>query len=80
MHHHHDSTECHQQVCCGSAGTYSILQPELSRKILSNKLESLQARQPELITTANIVCQLHLGTEARVPVLHWVELLGGPSI
>jgi glycolate oxidase iron-sulfur subunit len=67
-------------LCCGSAGTYSILQPELSRKLLSNKLESLQSRQPELITTANIGCQLHLGTEARVPVLHWVELLGGPSI
>lgn len=62
-------------LCCGSAGTYSILQPELSRKLLANKLESLQAGQPELIATANIGCQLHLGTEAGVPVLHWVELL-----
>ncbi len=64
-------------LCCGSAGTYSILQPELSRKLLANKLESLQDQQPELIATANIGCQLHLGTEAGVPVVHWVELLGG---
>lgn len=64
-------------LCCGSAGTYSILQPELSQKLLANKLDSLQARQPELIATANIGCQLHLGTGAGVPVVHWVELLGG---
>ena len=64
-------------LCCGSAGTYSILQPELSRQLLANKLDSLQARQPELIATANIGCQLHLGTGAGVPVVHWVELLGG---
>jgi len=66
-------------LCCGSAGTYSILQPELSRKLLANKLESLQAQQPELIATANIGCQLHLETEAEVPVVHWVELLGGEA-
>lgn len=64
-------------LCCGSAGTYSILQPELSRKLLASKLESLQKHQPELVATANIGCQLHLGAEAGVPVLHWVELLGG---
>jgi glycolate oxidase iron-sulfur subunit len=64
-------------LCCGSAGTYSILQPELSRKLLANKLESLQKQQPELIATANIGCQLHLGAEAGLPVVHWVELLGG---
>ena len=64
-------------LCCGSAGTYSILQPELSRKLLANKLEALQKQQPELIATANVGCQLHLGAEAGVPVLHWVELLGG---
>ena len=63
-------------LCCGSAGTYSILQPELSLKLLANKLDSLQAGQPELIATANIGCQLHLGTGAGVPVVHWVELLG----
>ncbi len=66
-------------LCCGSAGTYSILQPELSRKLLANKLGSLQKQRPVLIATANIGCQLHLGTEARVPVVHWVELLDGES-
>ena len=66
-------------LCCGSAGTYSILQPKLSRQLLANKLESLQKPQPELIATANIGCQLHLGSEASVPVVHWVELLGSKT-
>jgi len=62
-------------LCCGSAGTYSILQPALSQKLLHNKLASLQQASPELIATANIGCQLHLATEAGVPVIHWIELL-----
>lgn len=62
-------------LCCGSAGTYSILQPELSEKLLANKLEALAAGGPELIATANIGCQTHLQTKATVPVRHWVELL-----
>ncbi len=62
-------------LCCGSAGTYSILQPELSRQLLHNKLDNLQRPQPELIATANIGCQMHLGTQAEVPVIHWLELL-----
>ena len=62
-------------LCCGSAGTYSILQPELSQQLLENKLESLVAGDPELIATANVGCQLHLQSRARVPVKHWLELL-----
>lgn len=62
-------------LCCGSAGTYSILQPELSRQLLHNKLDNLQGPQPELIATANIGCQMHLATQAEVPVIHWLELL-----
>ena len=62
-------------LCCGSAGTYSILQPELSAQLLDNKLDNLQGPQPELIATANIGCQMHLGTQAEVPVMHWLELL-----
>ncbi|MFT5805097.1 MAG: glycolate oxidase iron-sulfur subunit, partial [Candidatus Paceibacteria bacterium] len=62
-------------LCCGSAGTYSILQADISVKLLESKLESLQAQQPELIATANIGCQLHLQSAADVPVVHWVELL-----
>ncbi len=62
-------------LCCGSAGTYSILQKELSQQLLRNKLENLRCANPELIATANIGCQLHLqsGTEQRV--VHWVELI-----
>jgi glycolate oxidase iron-sulfur subunit len=62
-------------LCCGSAGTYSLLQPELSQQLLSNKLDNLQAGQAELIATANVGCQLHLQTQSRLPVQHWVELL-----
>jgi glycolate oxidase iron-sulfur subunit len=62
-------------LCCGSAGTYSILQPTLSQQLLDDKLEKLQRGDPELIATANIGCLTHLQTKARMPVVHWVELL-----
>jgi glycolate oxidase iron-sulfur subunit len=62
-------------LCCGSAGTYSILQAELSQRLLNNKLSALQKHSPELIATANIGCQLHMQTQAEVPVRHWIELL-----
>jgi len=64
-------------LCCGSAGTYSILQPELSRKLLDNKLQALTGDGPEQIVTANIGCQLHLESKAAIPVRHWIELLDG---
>jgi len=62
-------------LCCGSAGTYSILQPGLSAQLRNNKLDCLQEKHPELIATANIGCLLHLQAKADVPVIHWVELL-----
>ncbi len=62
-------------LCCGSAGTYSLLQPALSSRLLQNKLANLQAQQPALIATANIGCQTHLAAAAGVPVVHWVTLL-----
>ena len=62
-------------LCCGSAGTYSILQPEMSQQLLTNKLADLTIGNPEQIVTANIGCQLHLGTKSSVPVKHWIELL-----
>jgi len=62
-------------LCCGSAGTYSILQSELSQQLLENKLNSLQSESPDVIATANIGCQMHMGTKATVPVKHWIELL-----
>ncbi len=62
-------------LCCGSAGTYSLLQPELSARLLENRLTHLQEERPALIATANIGCQLHLAREAGVPVVHWISLL-----
>jgi glycolate oxidase iron-sulfur subunit len=62
-------------LCCGSAGTYSILQAKLSQQLLKNKVQALQADQPDVIATANIGCQLHIATRAGTPVVHWIELL-----
>ncbi|WP_020396550.1 glycolate oxidase subunit GlcF [Thiolinea disciformis] len=62
-------------LCCGSAGTYSILQPELSQQLLGNKLKALQTPPAQVIATANIGCQMHLATAANVRVVHWIELL-----
>jgi glycolate oxidase iron-sulfur subunit len=68
-----ESRESH--LCCGSAGTYSILQPKLSGRLLTRKLEVLEENSPEVIVTANIGCQLHLQSEADTRVMHWVELI-----
>ena len=62
-------------VCCGSAGTYSLTQPELSRQLRDNKLNALESGKPELIITANIGCQTHLNGAGRTPVRHWIELV-----
>jgi glycolate oxidase iron-sulfur subunit len=62
-------------LCCGSAGTYSLLQPELAGQLRERKLSNLQARGPELIATANIGCQTHLAAASGVPVVHWITLL-----
>ncbi len=62
-------------LCCGSAGTYSILQPDLSKRLLKNKVEVLEATGAPTIATANIGCQLHLSTGANTPVKHWIELV-----
>ena len=62
-------------LCCGSAGTYSILQPELSGELRRRKLAALQEGQPAAIATANIGCLAHLQAGARVPVRHWIEFL-----
>lgn len=62
-------------LCCGSAGTYSITQKTLSQQLLQNKLENIEAGEPEIIATANIGCQLHLQSGSDRPVRHWLELL-----
>ena len=62
-------------LCCGSAGTYSILQPELSQRLLTDKIKALTAESPSAILTANIGCQSHLQTATALPVRHWIEAL-----
>jgi len=62
-------------LCCGSAGTYSILQPELSERLMRNKLSALASGEPELIATANIGCLAHLQTGTDIPVKHWIVAL-----
>ena len=62
-------------LCCGSAGTYSILQPGLANRLRDNKLIALQAGKPEQIATANIGCLMHMQPHSGVPMRHWIELL-----
>jgi glycolate oxidase iron-sulfur subunit len=62
-------------LCCGSAGTYSLLQPELSRRLLENKVVALESGQPAVIATANIGCLTHIESGAATPVRHWIEIL-----
>jgi glycolate oxidase iron-sulfur subunit len=62
-------------LCCGSAGTYSILQPQLAAELRARKLEALAAGQPVLIASANIGCITHLAAGTETPVRHWIELL-----
>ena len=68
-----------KHLCCGSAGSYSILQPQLSQKLLDKKLKALKVDDPALIVTSNVGCQLHLASKADVPVRHWIELLDDVS-
>jgi glycolate oxidase iron-sulfur subunit len=62
-------------LCCGSAGTYSLLQPDIALELRGRKLNALQADSPDVIATANIGCLTHLQGAAARPVRHWIELL-----
>jgi glycolate oxidase iron-sulfur subunit len=62
-------------LCCGSAGTYSILQPRIAASLRDNKLSALQASQPDIIATANIGCLTHMAGHSTMPVRHWIELI-----
>lgn len=62
-------------LCCGSAGTYSITEPELAKTLRDNKIRALESGTPQLIATANIGCQIHLAGGTGTPVRHWIELL-----
>lgn len=69
-------------LCCGSAGTYNLLQPEISGQLKARKVKTLEAKSPDLIAAGNIGCMMQIGSGTEVPILHTVELVdwatGGP--
>ena len=70
-------------LCCGSAGTYNLMQPEISKKLKERKIRTLEAKQPDVIAAGNIGCMMQIGSGTGTPVVHTVELLdwatGGPT-
>ena len=62
-------------LCCGSAGTYSLTQPALSYTLRNQKLEKLNALEPQMIVSANVGCISHLQSGTSMPVAHWIELV-----
>jgi glycolate oxidase iron-sulfur subunit len=67
-------------LCCGSAGTYSIQQPELSTRLRDNRLTALATDRPDVIATANIGCLLQLQSGSSTTILHWIQLLDAPTL
>lgn len=70
-------------LCCGSAGTYNLMQPEISKELKARKVESLEAKAPDLIAAGNIGCMMQIGSGTGIPIVHTVELIdwatGGPK-
>ena len=69
-------------ICCGSAGTYNILQPEIAQKLRARKVANIERVRPDVVATGNIGCATQIGRGTTIPILHTVELLdwatGGP--
>jgi len=70
-------------LCCGSAGTYNLMQPEISKQLKTRKVKTLEAKNPDVIAAGNIGCMMQIGSGTGIPVVHTVELLdwatGGPK-
>ncbi|WP_050528516.1 glycolate oxidase subunit GlcF [Pseudorhodobacter aquimaris] len=70
-------------LCCGSAGTYNLLQPEISQQLKARKVKTLEAKTPDIIAAGNIGCMMQIGSGTEIPMVHTVELLdwatGGPK-
>jgi glycolate oxidase iron-sulfur subunit len=62
-------------LCCGSAGTYSVLQPAMAGELRRRKIDAIEAGDPEMILSSNIGCLTHLQGGTKIPVRHWVELV-----
>ena len=69
-------------LCCGSAGTYNLMQPEISQQLRDRKVQTLEAKNPDIIAAGNIGCMMQIGSASGIPIVHTVELLdwatGGP--
>jgi glycolate oxidase iron-sulfur subunit len=69
-------------LCCGSAGTYNLLQPEIATRLRDRKVENIESTAADLVATGNIGCMVQIGRGTRIPIVHTVELLdwasGGP--
>jgi glycolate oxidase iron-sulfur subunit len=70
-------------LCCGSAGTYNILQPKIAKQLLKQKVENINKIKPDLISTGNIGCIMQIANGTDIPIVHTVELIdwytGGPK-
>ena len=70
-------------LCCGSAGTYNLMQPEISKQLKDRKVQTLEAKNPDLIAAGNIGCLMQIGGATDLPIVHTVELIdwatGGPQ-
>ena len=70
-------------LCCGSAGTYNILQGEIAKELLKDKVKNIESLDPQIISTGNIGCIIQISNGTKIPILHTVEILdwytGGPK-
>jgi glycolate oxidase iron-sulfur subunit len=70
-------------LCCGSAGTYNLMQPEISKQLKTRKVKTLEAKNPDIISAGNIGCMMQIGSATEIPIVHTVELIdwatGGPK-
>jgi glycolate dehydrogenase iron-sulfur subunit len=70
-------------LCCGSAGTYNMLQPEIAGRLAARKAANIERVEPDVIATSNLGCMVQIGQASRIPIVHLVELLdwatGGPK-
>ena len=70
-------------ICCGSAGTYNLLQTDIAKKLLNGKIENIKKIKPEIISTGNIGCITQIASGIKTPILHTVEIIdwytGGPK-
>ena len=70
-------------LCCGSAGTYNLLQSDIANRLLKNKISNIEKIKPQIISTGNIGCIMQIAQATKIPILHTVEIIdwytGGPK-